>query len=812
MKRLLLLALGLSFGTAASAQTTAWINELTYDNAATNDAGEAIEVVLPFGAPASAYSVVLYNGSPATGATVYAPPGLTTAGFNVGTDCTAGTSYDVNSDAVNDYTFYTCAFAPILNGGFQNGAPDGLALVGPDPVNPAYPLVQYLSYEGTQGANGGPANGQISRDIGVSETNATVAGTSLQLGGSGVAYENFAWQASRTSTFGTVNAGQTLALPTAIATTLTFGGATGSAADVAGYRQLAAPLAGIRVADLASRNLVQGIAGSPPFAAQYPDASPNLFTSYTQANGFQKPLSTGQALGLGRGFLWYLYDQNITPAPSSAGGGTSTSVALPQTVSFSGVAATAPDITGPDLTAAFSANSFESYLLGNPLNGDFLLTGVSLLTSTTTTTTAAAIGTNFQVYSPAISNYVVLANTASLAKGQGAWADVSGVAATTAVRTFGFDLDAVGAGATFVGKAAAERVALALDGQLTTDAGPLAVHDRAAIVDFSAAASEAWDTGDASKLTPPDAAHALVAVVGTRDGEARRQAVRSLPATDALTTLDVAFTATAAGTFELSAPETPAGWSVVLTDREANRTADLTAGAYAFTAQAGDWATRFSLAITPARTTAGEEAATGVALGALYPNPAVGRAALELRVDAPQTVRATVVDALGRTVATVFEGALSAGQSQTLVGRDGGPGAGRLRRARDRRDVHRDAPPRRGALIGPALTDLRRARGFGSAPAVRFGDAPEAQFRYGTATNIIELLHNHAVAAVQFRRSRLIPSAYVRRTLQIWPLADPRSAPRGRPVRPGSVRPHRVGRDQHRGLYRLPRRRLRPDG
>ena len=400
--------------------------------------------------------------------------------------------------------------------------------------------MQYLSYEGTQGATAGPARGQISRDIGFAE-GTEPAGQSLQLGGTGVAYESFAWQAAQASTFGAVNAGQTLQVPGQATASLTFGGTAGSASDKPGYRQLAAPLAGIRVADLAARNLVQGVPGAGPFPGQYSDAGTNLFISYndpntpnpngTTANTYRGADNTAQALGLGRGFFWYLFDADIDPDPNSFGGGTSTSVALPQTVSFTGIPAAPTGAAGPDLTVAFTVNAFESYLIGNPVNGPFALSGVSLLTSTGTTTTPATINTNFQTFDPAIDNYTVIPQTASLATGQGVWVDVSGIAAGTTVRTFGLDFDPTGAGATFYGRAAASRVALALDGQVATDAGTVAVHDRAAILDFAAEASAAWDAGDATKLTPPTDAYALVAIVGTREGpSAGRPSARCRPA------------------------------------------------------------------------------------------------------------------------------------------------------------------------------------------------------------------------------------------------------------------------------------------
>lgn len=66
--------------------------------------------------------------------------------------------------------------------------------------------------------------------------------------------------------------------------------------------------------------------------------------------------------------------------------------------------------------------------------------------------------------------------------------------------------------------------------------------------------------------------------------------------------------------------------------------------------------------------TSGEAAATATtfALGAAYPNPATGSAQVELTVETAQVVRVAVYDLLGREVAVLHEGALSAGHAVTL--------------------------------------------------------------------------------------------------------------------------------------------------
>jgi len=99
------------------------------------------------------------------------------------------------------------AWFAVGSNGFQNGAPDGLALVvvSTDAVVPG----QFLSYEGTITASAGPASGMTSVDIGVSESSSASVGDSLQLGGTGTSYADFTWQESSASTHDAVNTGQT---------------------------------------------------------------------------------------------------------------------------------------------------------------------------------------------------------------------------------------------------------------------------------------------------------------------------------------------------------------------------------------------------------------------------------------------------------------------------------------------------------------------------------------------------------------------------------------------------------------------------
>ena len=188
----------------ALAVTPVFINEIHYDDSTTpNDVGEAIEVAGPAGTDLSGWTLVLYNGS-------------------------TGQSYStLNLSGAIPNQCGGHGTISILAPGLQNGGQDGIALVQGTTVK------QFLSYEGTLTASNGPANGLLSVDIGVSETNSTAPGTSLQLTGSGSNYEDFAWQPSATASFGQCNTGQSFGpavdTPPAVSTTAPADNATGLA-------------------------------------------------------------------------------------------------------------------------------------------------------------------------------------------------------------------------------------------------------------------------------------------------------------------------------------------------------------------------------------------------------------------------------------------------------------------------------------------------------------------------------------------------------------------------------------------------------
>ncbi|MEL6469495.1 MAG: ExeM/NucH family extracellular endonuclease [Cyanobacteria bacterium J06623_4] len=158
---------GQIFGAAAA---NVFISEIHYDNAG-GDVGEFVEITADAGTDLSGYTLTLYNGS---NGSIYNTVALSGTVANE-VDGKGAIAFDI--------------------AGIQNGSPDGLALSDPDGN-----LIEFLSYEGTFTAVGGPADGVESTDIGVSESNSTPVGQSLQLIGE-------TWTGPAAESRGLVNSG-----------------------------------------------------------------------------------------------------------------------------------------------------------------------------------------------------------------------------------------------------------------------------------------------------------------------------------------------------------------------------------------------------------------------------------------------------------------------------------------------------------------------------------------------------------------------------------------------------------------------------
>ncbi|MGH1437781.1 MAG: hypothetical protein ACRBG0_25310, partial [Lewinella sp.] len=166
-----------------SAEQVLFINEIHYDNTG-GDVGEFVEVAGSAGIDLSDCQLFLYNGS---------------------NDMTYGVAMTLAGLIDDEGAGFGAVSFDYPSNGLQNGAPDGVALVCGGNV------VDFISYEGTITAVGGPADGMTSTNIGT-EGGGTPIGESLQLTGSGCPAGDFTWGGPSVASPGSINTGQTFEL------------------------------------------------------------------------------------------------------------------------------------------------------------------------------------------------------------------------------------------------------------------------------------------------------------------------------------------------------------------------------------------------------------------------------------------------------------------------------------------------------------------------------------------------------------------------------------------------------------------------
>ncbi|MFN8319125.1 MAG: hypothetical protein U0V54_06830 [Saprospiraceae bacterium] len=166
-----------------SIRAQVFLNEFHYDNTGA-DANEYIEVAGLAGTDLSAYSIYMYNGGDGTFYFSFPLTGTLTNQCVVGGNNVGTAFFDIFGLSMGLQSF-------------QNGAPDGFALVGPGST-----LLEFYSYEGTFVATNGPAAGQLSIEI-TSESSSSPVGSSIQR--AGVSSWIFG---SGTNTFGACNTSQ----------------------------------------------------------------------------------------------------------------------------------------------------------------------------------------------------------------------------------------------------------------------------------------------------------------------------------------------------------------------------------------------------------------------------------------------------------------------------------------------------------------------------------------------------------------------------------------------------------------------------
>ena len=332
-----------------------FINEFHYDNAGT-DTGEAIEIAGPAGTTLTGWDVVLYNGS---NGSVY------------NTIALSGPIPDIDNG-------FGMVVINLPTNGLQNGSPDGIALVNNGTVE------QFLSYEGSFTANGGPANGLISTDIGVSEASSTPAGSSLQLAGTGSVAGDFTWAAAQPNTFGATNTGQNFAsTATAFINEIHY---DNSGADVGEQFEIAGN-AGL---DLSTWSVVlyNGSNGTSyaliNLSGVIPDQDNGFGTLAFARSGIQNGGPDGIALVNGADVVEFLsYEGSFTAIGGPADGMTSTDIGVFEASStpvgyslqLTGTGKSSSDFTWatPQPETFGSVNTAQSFTSGPPPSLDFVI-------------------------------------------------------------------------------------------------------------------------------------------------------------------------------------------------------------------------------------------------------------------------------------------------------------------------------------------------------------------------------------------------------------------------------------------------------
>ena len=451
---------------------------------------------------------------------------------------------------------------------------------------------------------------------------------------------------------------------------------TSDVQDAPGLRLVSVPVVGVQgsplaVGDLADVNLVRGVDGGE-LPAQYPDATPNVFTGLDPVTGdFIAARSADDEMAPGRGFFWHWFDEETAPGDAD-GGGTSRGRDLGGdafALAATGVPVDDAVLGGPYARSVSAPAADGVHFIGNPYPYPLRLSGLSVEGGTLQGSVA--------VWDPVRQTYEDLFADAPddvLPVWGGAVAEVTGVSGTFRVVTTSAAVDPTAAAP--VERAArrrttsgAPRLSLRVEGTLLDGT---AVADASAHVRFVEGATMGWDAHDGSKLAPPTDAYALIAPVGERGGSPIRQRVFSLPAdVPAHQVVPVAFWTTDGGSFTLrwDVETLPAEWEARLVDRATGTAVDLrTRDEYAFeTDGTTTWGQRFEVTVGPAPSTSTEGPAVGEAwVGAVYPNPSVGPVRLDVRPASPERVAADVFDALGRRVLRAFDGPVPSGASETL--------------------------------------------------------------------------------------------------------------------------------------------------
>ncbi|NNE69612.1 MAG: T9SS type A sorting domain-containing protein, partial [Rhodothermales bacterium] len=345
---------------------------------------------------------------------------------------------------------------------------------------------------------------------------------------------------------------------------------------------------------------------------------------------------------------------------------------------------TFPDCTptGSDVTVSTLDASEEWFLAGNPFMTSFDLSNLSLDDFQATV----------KMWNPTTGSYQDVTQAAGTGDvvpvGQGFFIQRTTVGAGATSITY--SKAGRTSGGSIVGKRNDVIGRLGLTLHIRDDQGGVIAFDEASTLMVREDARTDWDRYDSSKLRPLQASFATLGLVGERAGASEVQSRLSLPTAQVLPlSIPIQIDVEAiSGRATIAWPQLdslPAHWQLALVDEETGTITRLQEKAeYAFdlpdvegtTASKGELkgaiglslagSTRFSLEITSAGSTGlnDYDLPSAWSLEPAYPNPFNPQTLILFEAPTSATVRLTVFDALGRQVAVLRDGVVSAGRHE----------------------------------------------------------------------------------------------------------------------------------------------------
>ena len=432
-----------------------------------------------------------------------------------------------------------------------------------------------------------------------------------------------------------------------------------------GWRMLSSPVVGMDVETLNRQNQVQGIED-----AFFEHGSPNVLTYSPEAGGWEAPDNMEASLNQGKGFIWYLFD-NDDELPSKP---------LPMGLVSKGNAPDS-DVTDVELSDAVSEGEGENFaqwnFLGNPFGEDLQL---ETDWHTTWTNAGDLASSTAQVWDPEIESFVMLNEEDYVAAFQGFFVENDGA------ESIDFPIGATASDEAEFYKQQNNRRVIAFEVQSADQS----FTDRGLQLLFHTEASHEWDVRDATKLTSLNQNHIGMAFVGQRGENTVLKAQDSRPYSPSeVFSIPVEFYAEGAGgDMYLSIRDKeniPSDWIIEIEDTQTNERQKLTsADSFSFSTPAqkrmdthngfsmpkskivasSESGPRFVMHVNPGLGDENPDLPSEVTLNQNYPNPFNPATTISYELPESAEVNLAVYDMLGRKVATLVNENIQAGSHQ----------------------------------------------------------------------------------------------------------------------------------------------------